>query len=308
MMTFAFQAARRSFLALLCITFPNIFIIVHDVSAMSVAEYIAQHGDSNVKMTKDSLVFYDLKITRSNDPDVFASSTASIYYKNINILKDEDGYVDIENTEVAENFPLPGLRTAVVKFLDSEYRTCCWNHHVFVFSNNDMQHFVDPIGFSNKKDVMTENCILATAQHSLEGPDDISQNVHIFFSPAYHASYSRFLLYESGTWRLDKIGELKDRYITLLEDTYNEYANSGIDLEKNGSIVVENQTSDGIDFTYAAILVLDEAYYCIMSGQPDSACNSLVKKRLPQNLKNNSDSFVKHAKKEMRDFLKYRQQ
>lgn len=214
MMSFAFEIARKYFLTVLFIVFGSLFIISNDVSALKVEDYIAQHGNTNIKMTKDSFVFYELTAKDYSDPNNPFESSSKYFYKGKLIATDGYGAPVFDMIEVADDYPRQGMRTIVIPS-HGGMTVHGWTYHVFVLTSDTLEYTLFETEFSCSDQVLAGNGLLDITQHSMNCPLTMKGNLGISFYTAVHPAYSRYYIYENGKWRHGKIGELKDNYDRL---------------------------------------------------------------------------------------------
>lgn len=269
MVTFRFGVVRRSLVKAVWVVLALMFLVAHDASAMKAAEYVAEHGNKNVKMTDSSLIFYDLVVKSYDNPENPMDSSAKYFYKGKLIVADEYGSPAYDMSEIADDYPLPGMKTLVIASHEG-FTAYGWSYHVFVMSKDALYHTEITTGLSGPETVIVGNGLLDMTHHSNNSPSAKNDEMFVSFCTATHPRYTRYVLFENGKWRTGRYGELKESY----ESLFKEVSAQSIDIDIKGG------GQDNI-----AAIVAEEAYYCIMSGRGDNDCKKYMKNRLPQKMK-----------------------
>lgn len=285
MMSFAFEIARKYFLTVLFIVFGSLFIISNDVSALKVEDCIAQHGNTNIKMTKDSFVFYDLTAKDYSDPSNPFESSSKYFFKGKLIVTDQYGGPVFDMIEISDDYPMPGLITIVIP-THGGMTAYGWAYHVFVLSGNALAYTIFETEFSCSDQVLAGNGLLDITQHSMNCPLGIKGDLGISFYTAVHPRYSRYYVYDNAKWRQGRIGELKDNYDRLFSQATSR------------KIEAASKDNEKYDIDCIGASLAEETYYCIMSGKPDSVCKKNMNNRLPKNMKWITDSFYATVKED----------
>lgn len=289
MIQIVLDVARRPFLTVLCIVFFAVPLVAEAASAMKLSEYIEKNGGKDVRSTGATLFLFDLVVIDDTNPANPMESSSRYFYKGKMITKDEYGSPVSDMIEISDDYPRPGLKTIVIPS-HGGMTAYGWSCHVFIFSNNSLQHTLFDTAFVGADTVISGNGLLDITHHSMNCPLGIKDGLGISFYTAVHPRYTRYYIYKDGEWRHSKIGELKEEYDALFSRA------STINLQ-------EQSTGDqNLDADVAGAILAEETYYCIMSGKSDSICKSNLKNRLPKELKWITDSLFETVKEDVVTF------
>lgn len=285
MMTDSLRSTQKLVFVFFCVIFADALIATNSVSALKLEDYIAQYKNENVKMTKDSLNFYDLTAKDYTDPNNPFDSSSKYFYKGKLIVTDEYGAPVFDKIEVSDDYPRSGLKTIIIP-THGGMTAHGWAYHVFVLSSDALEHTIFETELSCSDKVIAGNGLIDIIQHSMSCPLTMKGDLGISFYTAVHPEYSRYYIYDNGKWRHGEIGELNEYYDMLFNQSSSmQIIKSYTDSEKHN-----------IDIIGAK--VAEEVYYCIMSGRTDSVCKKHMNTRLPKKMKWITDSFFATVKED----------
>ncbi|NDY58564.1 hypothetical protein G3N56_17660 [Desulfovibrio sulfodismutans] len=287
MVTFWFDVIRRSFVTAVWASLAGVFLVAHDASAMKVDEYIAAHGNKNIKVTDKSFVFGDLSVENYDIPDSPMESSSKYFYKGKLILTDEFGAPVYDLIEIADDYPMPGMKTIVIA-AHSGFTAHGWSYHIFVMSSNALYYTGIETDLSGPDTTIVGNGLLDITHHSGNSPSAQNGDMIVSFYTATHPRYTRYVLFENGKWRTGRYGELKESY----DSRFREASARNIDI---------NMAEDGAQDQIASN-VAEETYYCIMSGRGDGECKKYMNNRLPKKLRWVTNSLYVMVKEDVDTF------
>ena len=228
----------------------------------TLAQFQKNNTDKNIVIKGKQIKFYGLDITFKKSRDMLPYTVDGVY-KGKKLLKGMDTTDTFGATEIAANFPKPGMATLLLSFY-SGGANCCLSYAVFTFDGTAVRNAYIDVGWGGEASVLGPDGLLVLADHSLNGYSDMAPNdVVIDYYPGSHPAPIRYGVFGDSGWRPDKPGEFPKRYEELEAAAKKAATAAGSNEQKH----LEAATA---------------AYYCLMAGKAKAQCLGDLKANLPQ--------------------------
>jgi hypothetical protein len=229
----------------------------------TLAQFQKTNTDKNIVVKGKRIKFYGLDVAFKKSRDPMTPWVVDAVYKGKQILQSAQTTDTFSQTEIAVDFPKPGMSTLVLKLFDGG-ASCCWTHEVFTYDGASIGYANVAIGWGGSFSPFGENGLLETVDHSLNGYSDVAPNdVVINYYPGSHPAPIRYGVFANGGWRPDKPGEFPKRYEEL-------------------EAAAKKATADARSNEQKHLEAASAAYYCLMAGKAKAQCLGDLKANLPQ--------------------------
>ena len=233
-----------------------------DAHGETLAQFQKTNTDNNIVVKGKQIQFYGLDVKFKKSRDMLPYAVDAVY-KGKKLLKAVDTTDTFGATEIAANFPKPGMTTLLLS-LYSGGANCCLSYAVFTFDGTAVRNAFIDVGWGREASTLGPDGLLVLADHSLNGYSDMAPNdVVIDYYPGSHPAPIRYGVFGDGGWRPDKPGEFPKRYEALEAAARQAAASASANEQKH----LEAATA---------------AYYCLMAGKAKGQCLGDLKTNLPQ--------------------------
>lgn len=246
--------ANVFFLSVLFVVWPM------NTYSLTILEYVKSSKNSLVTFKGRLITFYGLNIKAKKPKEFMTSSSIDVIYNGKRLLTDATGGGSISDTEVADDFPAPGMTTLVLKLYDGG-ASCCWSYEVFTINGNNLYQQNIPIGWSSNDSALADNGLIIVVDHGLVGFG--TKDLLIDYCPALHPTPKRFAVFDNMKWRADKVGEFPANYKKLLDSMNNKMVSINSVGERHAAAATQ-------------------AYYCLMSGESREICYKILTNNMPK--------------------------